>query len=804
MKNKAYFGSLTDRMKAFREEVLDEKPYIDAQRAVLATQVYRENQNQPRVMVRAFMLQKILENMSIYIEDKTLIVGNQATKNKNAPIFPEYTMEFVLNELDLFKKRDGDVFYITEETKQQLRDIAPFWENNNLRARGEALLPEEVSVFMETGVFGMEGKLNAGDAHLAVNYEKILAFGLKGYEERVKDLKAKLDLTDPDSIDKNIFYKAVLIVIEAVHQFAQRYSKLAQELADKEKDSKRKAELLEISRICAKVPYEPATSFYEAVQSVWFIQLILQIESNGHSLSYGRFDQYMYPYYIKDIQEKVITKDEALELLTCLWIKTLTINKVRSQAHTLSSAGSPMYQNVTIGGQTPDKKDAVNELSFVVLQSVAQTRLTQPNLTVRYHKNINKAFFDDCIEVMKLGFGMPALNNDEIIIPSFINWGVKEEDAYNYSAIGCVETAVPGKWGYRCTGMSYINFPRVLLCAMNDGVDLTTGKRFTKGYGYFKDMKSYEELLSAWDKTVREMTRYSVIVENAIDKASERDVPDVLCSALTDDCIGRGKTIKEGGAVYDFISGLQVGIANMADSLAAIKKLVFEEKKITPTQLWNAILDDFQSDENKKIQAMLIDEVPKYGNDIDYVDNLVVEAYDSYLDEIKKYPNTRYHRGPIGGIRYGGTSSISANVGQGMGTMATPDGRNAYEPLAEGCSPAHNADKNGPTAVFKSVAKLPTEKITGGVLLNQKMTPQMLSTEENKQKLEMLIRAFFNRLHGYHVQYNIVSRETLIDAQKYPEKHKDLIVRVAGYSAFFNVLSKKTQDDIIGRTEQCL
>lgn len=804
MENKAYFGSLTDRMKAFREEVLDEKPYIDAQRAVLATQVYRENQNQPRVMVRALMLQKILENMSIYIEDKTLIAGNQATKNKNAPIFPEYTMEFVLNELDLFEKRDGDVFYITEETKQQLRDIAPFWENNNLRARGEALLPEEVSVFMETGVFGMEGKLNAGDAHLAVNYEKILAFGLKGYEERVKDLKAKLDLTDPDSIDKNIFYKAVLIVIEAVHQFAQRYSKLAQELADREKDSKRKAELLEISRICAKVPYEPATSFYEAVQSVWFIQLILQIESNGHSLSYGRFDQYMYPYYIKDIQEKVITKDEALELLTCLWIKTLTINKVRSQAHTLSSAGSPMYQNVTIGGQTPDKKDAVNELSFVVLQSVAQTRLTQPNLTVRYHKNINKAFFDDCIEVMKLGFGMPALNNDEIIIPSFINWGVKEEDAYNYSAIGCVETAVPGKWGYRCTGMSYINFPRVLLCAMNDGVDLTTGKRFTKGYGYFKDMKSYEELLSAWDKTVREMTRYSVIVENAIDKASERDVPDILCSALTDDCIGRGKTIKEGGAVYDFISGLQVGIANMADSLAAIKKLVFEEKKITPTQLWNAILDDFQSDENKKIQAMLIDEVPKYGNDIDYVDNLVVEAYDSYLDEIKKYPNTRYHRGPIGGIRYGGTSSISANVGQGMGTMATPDGRNAYEPLAEGCSPAHNADKNGPTAVFKSVAKLPTEKITGGVLLNQKMTPQMLFTEENKQKLEMLIRAFFNRLHGYHVQYNIVSRETLIDAQKHPEKHKDLIVRVAGYSAFFNVLSKKTQDDIIGRTEQCL
>ena len=402
MNNTEHFGKLTERMQAFREEVLDAKPYIDAQRAVLATEAYKENQNQPRVMVRALMLQKILEGMSIYIDDKSLIAGNQATKNKNAPIFPEYTMEFVMNELDLFEKRDGDVFYITEETKEQLREIAPFWENNNLRARGEALLPEEVDVFMETGVFGMEGKLNAGDAHLAVNYQRILSDGLKGYEKRVKELRAALDFTDPESIDKNVFYKAVLTVIEAVRDFAQRYSKLAKELADKETDAKRKEELLQMSKICAKVPYEPANSFREAVQSVWFIQLILQIESNGHSLSYGRFDQYMYPYYMKDINEGKITKEDALELLTCLWIKTLTINKVRSQSHTLSSAGSPMYQNVTIGGQTTDKKDAVNELSFVVLQSVAQTRLTQPNLTVRYHANIDKHFFDVCIEVMKL------------------------------------------------------------------------------------------------------------------------------------------------------------------------------------------------------------------------------------------------------------------------------------------------------------------------------------------------------------------------------------------------------------------
>lgn len=803
MKNVEYFGDLTPRMNEFREKVLEKKPYICAERALLATEAYKTHQNQPAVMKRALMLKNILEKMTIYIEDETLIVGNQASSNKDAPIFPEYTLEFVINELDKFEKRDGDVFYITEETKEALRSIAPFWENNNLRSRGDALLPDEVKDIMSTGLLGMEGKLNSGDAHLAVDYQTVLEIGLKGYEERVLKLKSELDLCQAESIDKYVFYKAVLIVIQAVKTYADRYSVLAREMAEKAV-SPRKEELLEISRICAKVPYEPAETFYEAVQSTWFIQLILQIESNGHSLSFGRFDQYVYPYLQHDLDLGCISDDEAVELLNNLWIKTLTINKVRSQAHTFSSAGSPMYQNVTIGGQTSDKKCAVNKLSYLILKSVAQTRLPQPNLTVRYYNGIPKAFLDEAIEVMKLGTGMPAFNNDEIIIPSFIDLGVKEEDAYNYSAIGCVETAVPGKWGYRCTGMSYLNFPRILLCVMNDGIDLTTGKRFVKGSGHFKDMQSYEELQTAWEDAIQELTRVSVIVENAIDIAGEREIPDILCSALTQDCIGRGKTIKEGGAIYDFISGLQIGIANMADSLAAIKKLVFEKKKITQEQLWDALNADFEGEEYARVQRMLIDEAPKYGNDIDYVDQLVVDAYNAYIKEMKKYPNTRYNRGPIGGIRYAGTSSISANVGQGLGTMATPDGRKAKTPLAEGCSPAHSMDKSGPTAVFKSVSKLPTHEITGGVLLNQKVTPQMLSTEENKEKLAMMIKTFFNRLHGYHVQYNVVSRDTLIDAQKNPEKYRDLIVRVAGYSAFFNVLSKATQDDIIERTEHTL
>lgn len=804
MENNQHFGSLTKRMQDFREDLLETKASIDASRAILVTEAYREYANKPVIVKRAYMLKNILEKMPIFIEKQTLLVGNQAKANRAAPIFPEYAMDWVINELDDFEKRDGDVFYIDEETKQQLRDIAPYWYHNTTLDKGLANIPPESKVFYDLGIIKAEGNITSGDAHIAVDYGRIMKYGLKEYQQRTIQAKEALELTDFNNIKKYHFYEAILLVIEAIQTFAKRYEELAKQQANTETNSTRKKELLKIADIMHKVPYHPATTFYEAVQSMWFVHLILQIESNGHSLSYGRMDQYLYPYLQKDLENGIITNDEATELLTNLWLKTYTINKVRSWSHTQFSAGSPLYQNVTVGGQTIDKQDAVNPLSYLILKSVAQTRLPQPNLTVRYHKNLSKEFMDEAIEVLKLGTGMPAFNSDEVIIPSFIEKGVKEEDAYNYSAIGCVETAVPGKWGYRCTGMSFINFPKTLLIAMNQGIDPTSQTKLMDGLKHFKDMTSYEELKESWDTIIREFTRHSVIIENCCDLVLEQDVPDVLCSALTEDCIGRGKPLKEGGAIYDFISGLQVGIANLADSLAAIKKLVFEEKKITTNQLWDALLHDFEGKEGQTIQQMLIEQAPKYGNDDDYVDQLVVEAYNSYIDEVKKYPNTRFGRGPIGGTRYAGTSSISANVGQGKGTLATPDGRNARTPLAEGCSPSHAMDRSGPTAVFKTVAKLPTHEITGGVLLNQKVTPAMLATKENKEKLEMMIRTFFNRLEGYHVQYNVVSRDTLIDAQEHPEKHRDLIVRVAGYSAFFNVLSKQTQDDIIERTEQTL
>ena len=798
-----HFGRLTPRMAAWREELMDTPQSVCVERAMLTTETYVSHQNEPMVIRRALMVKNVLENMTIFIEPATLIAGNQSSSNRAAPIMPEYAMDWVIAELDEYDRRPGDKITITEQAKQQLRDIAPYWAHNTLKDRGLSLMPPTSRTFYDLGIIHPEGNITSGDAHIAVHYERMLAEGLAGYRARTESLLGDLDLTEGDQMKKSYFYRAVLITLDAVVAFAHRYATLAADLASTEPDAVRREELLEMSRILTKVPEQPAETFHEAVQAVWLVQLCLQVESNGHSQSYGRFDQFMNRFYAADLEAGRITADRATELLTNLWLKTMTLAKIRSWSHTRFSAGGPLYQNVTVAGQTPDGRDAVNPCSYLVLRSVAQTRLPQPNLTVRYHRGLSDAFMAEAIEVMRLGFGMPALNSDEVIIPSLISKGVSEADAYNYSAIGCVEVAVPGKWGYRCTGMSFLNFPKTLLVAMNNGVDPKTGTPLATPVKHITEMTSFDELMKAWDVTVREFQRHCVILDSACDIALEENVADILCSTLVEDCLGRGKPIKEGGAVYDFISGLQVGIANLGDSLAAIKKCVFEDKTVTTTELWEALLGDFEGLRAQEIQAALA-AAPKYGNDEDYVDELLVEAYDSCIDEIFAHHNTRYGRGPIGGGYYAGTSSISANVPQGASTMATPDGRHAGEPLAEGCSPSHGADTHGPTAVFKSVSKLDTARITGGVLLNQKVNPQMLAKPADRQKLVMLLRTFFNRLDGFHVQYNVVDRATLLDAQEHPERHRDLIVRVAGYSAFFNVLSKATQDDIIARTEQTL
>jgi pyruvate formate-lyase/glycerol dehydratase family glycyl radical enzyme len=795
---------MKERISTFRDRILSTKPTICTERARFYTEAYKTHADKPVILKRAYALKDTLEKMCIRIEPEELIVGNHSSAIYAAPIFPEYAVEWISREIDEFEKRPGDAFFPDDECKKELLEICCEWEGRTTLDKGRALMTEELLSIHEAGIIRAEGNLTSGDAHIAVHFPKVLEKGLDWYINYVKELLENTDTVNAEGIKKYQYYRATLISLKAMRTFILRYAELAELLAGSITDSERKKELKQIAVNCRNISSKPAESFYEALQMSYLLQLIMQIESNGHSQSMGRVDQYLYPYFKKDKEEGCINNDFVMELLENTWLKLVSMKKIRSWSHTRFSAGGPLYQNVTIGGQLRDGSDATNELSYLILRSVGETRLTQPNLTVRFHPGIPKEFLDECIEVIRMGFGMPAFNNDSIVIPSFLELGVEEEDAWDYSAIGCIETAVPGRWGYRCTGKHFLNFMRVFMATLNDGTDPVSGIQFCKGNGMLTDFTEFSQLQEAWDRQVRYYAKAGIAIDAAIDVVLRDEAPDILCSAFTEPCLERGLTIHEGGSKYDFESGLQVGIANLGDSLAAIKKLVFEEKRIGAGELMEALENNFEGTGGEKIRQILLNHAPKFGNDDDYVDNLLVDAYNSYIDEIKNYRTIRDGSGAIGCRYYAGTSSISGNVPAGSVVPATPDGRKAGKPLAEGSSPSSGADKNGPTAVMRSITKLPTHKILGGVLLNQKMTPAILAEEANRKKLSAMLHGFFDELKGWHIQFNIVNKATLEAAQAAPEEYRDLIVRVAGYSAFFTNLSADTQNDIISRTEQVL
>lgn len=785
------------------------KPPVCTERARHYTESYQANIDKPIVVRRALALAHHLQQRTIWIDNDELIIGNQASRLRAAPIFPEYTVGWVEKEIDELGDRPGAGFSVTAEDKAAIHQLAPFWRGQTVQDRCYGLFTEEQKAILASGIIKAEGNMTSGDAHLAVDYPQLLELGVHGLQEKVAERRQRLDLADWNDLHREQFLKSVDITLLALSEHIQRYAALARQMASQENRIERRDELLAIAENCDLIAQQPPRTFWQALQLCYFIQLVLQIESNGHSVSFGRMDQYLYPWYRRDVElEQTLPREQAIELLHCCWLKLLEVNKIRSGTHSKASAGSPLYQNVTIGGQRwhqGEAIDAVNPLSYTILESCGRLCSTQPNLSVRYHAGMSDDFLEACMAVIRCGFGMPAFNNDEIVIPEFIKLGVEVEDAYNYSAIGCIETAVPGKWGYRCTGMSFVNFARVMLAALEQGKDATTGETFLPqpqglSLGNFHD---FDEVLAAWDRQIRYYTRKTVEIDCVVDTVLEENTHDILCSALVDDCIERGKTAKQGGAKYDWVSGLQVGIANLGNSLAAVRDQVFSGK-LSQQELASVLANDFAGEDGEALRLMLVNRIAKYGNDDDSVDDLLVRAYQTFIDEIGQFHNTRYGRGPIGGGYYAGTSSISANVPFGAGTMATPDGRKAHSPLAEGASPSSGTDSHGPTAVFNSLGKLPTEAILGGVLLNQKLNPTSLEQPRDRQKLMVLLRTFFEVHKGWHVQYNIVSRETLLAAKEHPDQYRDLVVRVAGYSAFFTALSPDTQDDIIARTEHTL
>ena len=795
----AYGNGGFERVDRVRTALINTEPVICPERALLITESYQQTEGEPFVLRKAKALANILANMSIYIEDDQLIVGNQASQNRAAPIFPEYSFDWVIDELDHFDKRSGDVFGISEDTKEKLRSIQPYWKGKTHQEEVYANMSEPNMLAQKQNVIHRGGISMSGDGHIIPHHEMVLEKGYRGLQEEAKEYLQSGDIQK----DQRDFYEAVVIAMEAAIQFARRYADLAEDMAGSEADPKRKAELTQIARINRRIMEGKAQSFHEALQVIYYCHLIMMIESNGHSFSFGRFDQYAYPYYKADMDAGTLSNDGALELIALSFIKMNTLNKVRPWDHTEFGVGYPLYSNLIVGGMKPDGTDGTNALSYLALRAMDLNRLPEPNLSTRFWGGTPRSLLEESARLIREGFGMPSMFADETVIPAMMSIGLPLQVARNYASMGCVETAIPGRWGHRATGMTYMNFGKILELVLNNGVDPETGIQLISVNGKAGrdiDFASYNDVWLAWEKLLKFYTDLAVESDRVCDRSLKKHDADPFASALVSNSLARGKTLKNGGGEFDFVSQSNIGTSIIGDALAVVKKLVFEDKAVSFKRLRQALDENWVGEENQRIRRMAR-AVPKFGNDDDYVDEITAAVYRSYLDLLPGYTNDRHGKGPIGCGYTMSTSNISSYVPSGMDVGATPDGRYAGEPLNEGASPCLGADKQGPTAVAKSVSKLPNDRMAGGQLLNMKFSPGSLAGDDNLNKFIAFMEA--NRLLGnFHMQFNIVDSDELRDARLHPEKHQDLMVRVAGYCALFTSLIPPVQDAIIARTEQ--
>ena len=823
----------SERIDRLKEALFANKPEIESARAVLLTESYKKTEGMPMIKRRSAAFRHILENLPIIIRYDELVVGSATLKSRSCHVFPEYSYKWLEEEFDTVATRSADPFYISEKTKEELKEVYKYWDGKTTSELATSYMTKETLDAIEHNIFTPGNYFYNGIGHVTVDYGKVLKIGYNGIIEEAKAALAKVNAGDADGCSKIAFLEAVIESCQAVITYANRYAKLAREEAESCADAKRKQELLTIASNCEKVPANGATSFYEACQSFWFVQMLLQIESSGHSVSPGRFDQYMYPYFKKDFESGKITMEFAQELIDCVWIKLNDMSKVRDAASAAGFAGYSMFQNLIAGGQTKDGLDATNELSFMCIQATMHVFLPQPSFSVRVWNGSPHEFLVKAAELTRTGIGLPAYYNDEVIIPALIQRGLTLQDARDYNIIGCVEPQKSGKTdGWH--DAAFFNMCRPLELVFANGMD--KGKQIGPKTGDVTKMTSFDEFYGAYKTQMEYMIELMVNADNAIDLAHAQRCPLPFLSSMIEDCIGRGKSVQEGGAIYNFTGPQGFGIANMADGLYAVKKLVFDDKKVTMEYMKNALDNNFGKGTNdaeaitnavakqlvesgvtvdeKVIEQIyktasansecgedysklleMIDELPKFGNDIDEVDMFARDVAYTYTRPVEKYKN------PRGGTYQAGLYPVSANVPLGAQTGATPDGRYAYTPVADGVSPSAGKDVKGPTASANSVSKLDHFIASNGTLYNMKFHPSALKGREGLENFVSLIRGYFDR-KGSHVQFNVVSRETLLDAQAHPENYKGLVVRVAGYSALFTTLSRSLQDDIISRTEQ--
>ncbi len=784
-------SKISARASLLKERLLAVTPEICAERAELITQSYKETEGLPMIIRRAKALEAILAKMTIRIQPDELIVGNHTPKQRSSPIFPEFSFSWIEAEFERLAKRKGDVFLIDDNTKKRLSTVFKYWQGKTSQEYAANLMPADAKAAQANGVFTVGNYFFLGVGHITVDYGKVLEKGYLGIKEEVVEEKNKLDLTKPEDLKKSQFLQAVEIVCDAAVNFAERFAVEAEKMAKAETNNLRKHELQEIAKNCRRVPARAAQTFYQALQGFWFVQLMIQIESNGHSISPGRFDRYMYPFYQGEMAAGKLTRERALELMECLWVKFNEINKVRDEGSTKAFGGYPMFQNLIVGGQTPDGLDSTNELSYLCLEATENVRMPQPSLSIRFHQGTPQEFLIKACEVAALGLGMPAVYNDHVIIPALAARGVTLEDARDYDIIGCVEPQKGGKTeGWH--DAAFFNLAKCFEIAINDGVDPKSGLQLGPRTGTLETMKTFNDVVEAYRATIVHFVKLLIISNNSCDIAHGAINPLPFLSSMVDDCVVKGKSLQEGGAHYNFTGPQGVGVGNVGDALAALKKVVYTDGTVDRKTLATALKKNWDGFEKER-QTML-NQAPKFGNDDDTADELARLAARIYCVEVEKYTN------PRGGRFQAGLYPVSANVPFGTMVGALPDGRQAGTPLADGVSPVSGRDVHGPTAAAKSVAKLDHEIASNGTLFNQKFHPTALQGESGHANLAALIRTYCS-LGGMHVQFNVISKETLRDAQRNPEAHRGLVVRVAGYSAFFTSLDKSLQEDIIARTE---
>lgn len=790
--------ALSSRVQALREDHLGHPKSICVERARLFAESTAQTAGEHPYLVRAKALRHILQNMSIFIREGELIVGNQASAPGKAPVFPETDANWVLEQLDYFNTREMRKYQITEEEKAELRRLLPEWEHKTLLHNAlHRLNDETLAVYRQQyPVISPNLNLRGHAGHFVPNYGRIIKEGFASLERQAREQLAALKLSDPASLDKENFYQSVLICVEAIRTFAERHARLALELAEKESNPARKQELLDIHKACMQVPYNGARTFQEGVQSLWFTHLVVQIEGDGFAYSIGRADQFLIDVYERDVRENGLTREYAQELMDCFCLKTNQIVRIADVPPATSYFGGVnMTQNLLLGGQNADGSDAFNAVSEIILQADANVHLDQPNLSIRVHKTMNDDLLRCALPNIAKGGGKPAIFNDEAIIPSLMRDArVSREEATDYGIVGCVEPVV-ANCSNGWTNAAMFNLAKCLELALHDGVDPFSGLQIGPKTGRACELKSYDDVLNAYNKQVAYFVEQMVIMLNTWDQMHAELLPIPYLSSMVDGCMESGVDLARGGAKYNYTGVQGVGLSNVADSLMALRQVVFAEKKLTLEELVQKLDNNFEGDDY--FRAYLVNKVPKYGNNIDEVDTIARELGNRYCEEVVKYQNYR------GGAYRPGLFPVASHVPLGGVVGALPSGRLRGTPLNDGISPVSGCDVDGPTSSLQSVAKVDHVQATNGTLLNMKLHPTALQTQADQEKLISFIHAFCE-LGLMHIQFNVVSRETLLAAQKTPQEHRDLIVRVAGYSAHFVELDRQMQDDIIGRTEQVM